>query len=256
MAYAEILKAVFPFLEGNDLASCMQVCKLWRDIASDDYFWKCICTKRWPSIGKKPSDSSMTYHKFFLTFSKRHKRRTLLPPQLSFDDLDFYIDIWAGESLIFSEAIPGPILQGGIKIHPSGTSDILRCHLEGPDYKMTVLVEPKFTLCSNENVSVSVLVGRKDTNKIACIVHRSFFSYMDRTAYRALAYDYLDFSPVHPFVAGIRAWISLLFLDGVSDGVKPGSDGLINVFGIAMDFCDVANSEEEVLWLLDMLDWK
>jgi len=38
--------------------------------------------------------------------------------------------------------------------------------------------------------------------------------------------------------------------------MEEGSEDLMDVFGIQMDFCDVANSKEEVLWLLDMLDWK
>ncbi|KAF5180173.1 F-box family protein [Thalictrum thalictroides] len=249
MPYTEVLKAVFPFLDGKDLVTCMLVCKHWRDIARDDYFWKCICAKRWPSICKKPSTTSLTYQKLFLTFYKRQRKRTLLPPRLSFDDLEFYIDIWGEEAVIFSEVIPGPVLRTGIKIHPPGTCDILRFHLEKPDYKLTVLVEPRFTVRSSQTVSVSLFVGRKDTNKIARIVNKSLFDYIDRTSYRALAYDYLDFSPEHPFVSGIRAWISLLFLDA-------GNDGAINVFGIAIDFCDVANSEDEVLRLLDMLDWK
>ncbi|KAL5725829.1 hypothetical protein ACHQM5_008926 [Ranunculus cassubicifolius] len=249
MPYTEVLKAVFPFLDGKDLASCMQVSKQWKEIAQDDYFWKCVCSKRWPSICKKPTTSNLTYHKLFLTFYKRQRRKPLPPPRLSFHDLEFYIDIFAEENLIFSEIIPGPVLQTGIKVHPPGTSEILRHHLEGPDYKMTVLVDPRFTVQSTQSVSVSLFVGRKDTNKIARIVNKSSFDYIDRSSFRALAYDYLDISPLYPFVSGIRGWVSLLFLDG-------GNDGVIDVFGIAIDFCDAANSEEEVLWLLDMLDWK
>lgn len=94
-----------------------------------------------------------------------------------------------------------------------------------------------------------MLVGRKDSDRVARVIDKSKFDYVDRTAYRALAYDYLDFSPFYPFVSGIRAWISLLFMDC-------GNEGVIDVFGIEMDFCDIANSKEEVLWLLDMLDWQ
>lgn len=249
MSCEEVLKAVFPLLEGADLASCMEVCKQWRDIAQDDYFWKCLCAKKWPSICKRPSPPTVTYYKLFQTFYKRKSKRTLLPPRLSFADLEFYIDIWTEETLIFSEVVPGPVLQKGIWVPPPGICDVLRYHLEGPEYKMTLPVEPRFAVPQSQAVSVSVLVGRKDTNRAACIISKSVFNYIDRTAYRALAYDYLDFSPVHPFVSGIRAWISLLFMDH-------GSEGIIDVFGIEMDFCDAANSEDEVLWLLDMLDWK
>lgn len=249
LSFGEVLKVVFPLLDGKDLASCMRVCRQWRDIARDDYFWKCVCAKRWPSICRRPSPPMSSYHKLFQTFSKRHHRRTLLPPRLSFDDLEFYIDLWSEERLLLSEVVPGSVLRTGIKSPPPGICDMLRIHLEGPDYKMTMPVEPRFTIPLSQTVVVSVLVGRKDTNKIACIVSKSLFDYVDASSFRALAFDYLDFSPVYPFVSGIRAWVSLLFMEY-------GNDRVIDVFGIELDFCDAASSEDEVLWLLDMLDWK
>ncbi|CAK9162981.1 unnamed protein product [Ilex paraguariensis] len=249
MSCDEVWKAVFPLLEGTDLAACMVVCKQWREIASDDYFWKCLCANRWPSICKQPSPPTVTYYKLFKTFYKRQHRRTLLPPRLSFKDLEFYIDIWVEERLILSEVVPGPVLQKGSWIPPPGIGDVLRFHLEGPEYKMTLPVQPRFAVSLSQTITVSVLIGRKDSNKVACIINKSGFDYIDPTAYRAHAFDYLDFSPLYPFVSGIRAWISLLFMD-------LGSVGVIEVFGIEMDFCDAASSEEEVLWLLDMLDWK
>ncbi|KAI3924866.1 hypothetical protein MKW98_031117 [Papaver atlanticum] len=119
MMHREVLKALFPLLDAKDLASSMQVCKQWRDTARDDYFWKFLCAKRWPSICKNPSSSPpMTYHKLYLTFSKRIQRRTLLPPRLSFDDLEFFIDIWAEE---------------------------------GSDYRMTIPVNPRFEIRSGQS---------------------------------------------------------------------------------------------------------
>ncbi|KAF3949051.1 hypothetical protein CMV_025023 [Castanea mollissima] len=165
MDYEEVLKAVFPLLDGVDLASCMAVSKQWRDIARDDYFWKCVCAKRWPSICKRPNPPTLTFYKLYQTFYKRQNRRTLLPPRLSFDDLEFFIDIWTEGRLIFSEVVPGPVLQAGIKIPPPGICDMLRFHLEGPEYKMTLPVEPRFTVPICQTVSVSVLVGRKDSNR-------------------------------------------------------------------------------------------
>ncbi|GMH27023.1 hypothetical protein Nepgr_028866 [Nepenthes gracilis] len=243
-----VLKAVFPLLEGRDLVSCMLVCKQWRDVAQDDYLWKSLCAKRWPSICKRAPPPTTTFHKLFRTLCKRRQCRNLPPPRLSFDDLDFYIDIWTEEKLIFSEVVAGPILKTGIKIPPTGISDMLGFHLEGPEYKMTLPVEPRFIFPLSQTVSVSVLVGRKDSNKVACTINKAMFDYIDRTAFRALAFDYLEFSPIYPFISPIRAWISMLFMEG--------NEGVIEVFGIEMDFCDAANSEEEVLWLLDMLDWK
>ncbi|KAE8699687.1 F-box protein [Hibiscus syriacus] len=150
--------------------------------------------------------------------------------------------------LIFSEAVPGPALQRGIKTPPAGICDMLKFHLEDPEYKMTFPVDPRFTIPWSHTVSVSVLVGRKDPNKIACIIDKSLFDYIDRTASRAVAYDFLVFSPNYPFISGIRAWISLLF-------AEDGNDGVMDVLGIELDLCDAANSKEDVLWLLDMLDW-
>lgn len=244
-----ILKAVFPLLDGVDLASCMLVCKQWRDIAQDDYLWKCLCARRWPSLCKRPSPSTMTYYKLYGTFHNRQRSRGLPPPRLSFNDLDFYIDIWAEGQSIFSEVISGPVLLARIKNVPIGISDILRYHLESPDYKMMFPVEPKFSVPFGQIASVSVLVERKDFNKFACIINKSLFDYVDRTSFRAIAFDYLDFAPTHPFISGIRAWISLLFTGDDNDEVA-------DVFGIEVDFCDAANNETEVLWLLDMLDWK
>ncbi|CAH1413140.1 unnamed protein product [Lactuca virosa] len=248
MSSDEILKAVFPLLNGPDLASCMSVCKHWQQIAQDDYFWKCLCAKKWPSTCKNPSPP-VTYHKLFKTFYKREHRRTLLPPRISLNDLEFYIDIWADDEILFSQVIQGPALRKGMWTPPPGICDTLKYHLEGPEYKMTLPVDPKFAVPYTQTVSVSVLVSRKDTNKVACIINKSMFDYIDRSAYRALAFDYLVFSPIYPFVSGIRAWISLLFMEH-------GEEGIIDVFGVEMDFCDAANSEDEVLWLLDMLDWK
>ncbi|XP_074317093.1 F-box protein At5g39250 [Silene latifolia] len=245
----EVLKAVFPLLDGVDLASCMLVSKPWREIARDDYLWKCACARKWPSICKKPSSSSISYYKLYRTFYKRQRCRDLPPPRLSFNDLEFYIDIWLEGQLIFSEVIPGPVFLIGIKDPPSGIPDILRLHLKRPDYKMMLPVQPMICLPLGQLASISMMASRKDSDQFACIINKAFFDYVDRTSYRAHASDYLDFSPAHPFISGIRAWISLLLSDH-------GSDGSVEVFGIEMDFCDVAGTKEEVLWLLDMLDWK
>ncbi|EYU44182.1 hypothetical protein ABFS82_08G029900 [Erythranthe guttata] len=249
MSYEEILKAVFPLLEGRDLAACMSVCKQWQEIAKDDYFWKCLCAKRWPSICKQPSPPTLSYLKLFKTFYKRQKSRPLLPPRLSFNDLDFYIDIWSEEKLVYSEVVTGLVFRKGAWTPPAGVSDVLKFHLASPEYNLTLPIHPRFNIPLGETVSVSVLVARKDSEKVACVINKSVFEYVDRSAYRAMAFDYLEFSPAHPFVSGIRAWISLLFMDH-------GSEEVIDVFGIELDFCDAANSEEQVLWLFDMLDWK
>ncbi|XP_028796623.1 F-box protein At5g39250-like [Neltuma alba] len=251
MVSEEVMKAVFPLLDGVDLASCMVVCKQWRDLARDDYFWKCLCAKRWPSICKRRNPPTSSYYKLYQTFYRRQHHKPLLPPRISFDDLEFFIDIWAENRLLFSEVVPGSVLQQGTKISPSGVCEMLKCHLEGSEFKMTLPVEPRFKipLSQTETVSISVLVGRKDSNKVAYVINKSMFDYIDWSLFRASAFEYLDISPAYRFLSGIRAWISLLFMED-------GDEGAMDVFGIQLDFCDVANSKEEVLWLLDMLDWK
>lgn len=244
----EVLKAVFPLLDGEDLISCMLVCRLWRDVARDDYFWKSVCARRWPSICKS-RPPSISYHKFFVTFSRPQPPQPLPPARLSFDDLEFYIDLWSEQSVIFSEAVSGNVLLKGIKSPPPGIPDTLKLHLDSNDYKMVMQVEPRFSLSLGRMISVSVLVSRKDTDQVAQIVNQSHFGYVDGNAFRALAYDYLHFSPGHPFISGIRAWVSLLFMANNALRIN-------DVFGIEIDFCDAASSENEVLWLLDMLDWK
>ncbi|KAK4781402.1 hypothetical protein SAY86_015504 [Trapa natans] len=248
MSDDEVLRAVFPFLDEKDLVSCMEVCKQWREIAKDDYFWKCLCAKRWPSICKHP-DPTITYYRLYQTFYKRHKRRQLLPPRLSFDDLEFFIDIWSDDLLIFSEVVPGPSLLAGIKVLPPGISEPIMSHLNCQEFRMALPTHPRFMIPFMQSASVSVLVRRKDSNAIACIMYKSLFDYVEWTSCRALAFDFLDFSPQYPFIADTRAWVSLFFIDD-------GSEGAMDVFGIEIDFCDSANSKEEVLWLLDMLDWK
>ncbi|KAK8937978.1 F-box protein [Platanthera guangdongensis] len=247
-SFGEVLKAFFPLLDGDDLTSCMLVSRQWREVARDEFYWKCICAKRWPSICKRPPPT-LSFRELYQTFSKPPPPQPLLPPQLSFENLEFYVDLWSEQQLVFSEAIPGSHLRNGIKNPPEEISEILKDHLEDPDYKMMVQAEPSFTIPLGQNVTVSVLVARSDTNKMACILNSALFDYIDRNAFRALAYDYLNFSPAHPFISGIRAWVSLLFL-------SVNNDNIVDVFAIEIDFCDAASSEDEVLWLLDMLDWK
>jgi hypothetical protein len=243
----EVLKAVFPLMDGKDLVFCMLVCRQWCEIAKDDYFWKCICARKWPSICKHPPPDT-NYKNLYLTFSKPWKMQDLPVPRLTFDDLVFYIDMWLEESLIFSQAVSGSIFQTGLQSTPPGIPDVLVTHLNSLDCILVMEVEPKLRIPMGHTITVSVLAHRKDTNKMACIINKSTFDYIDSNAARALAYEYLRFSPRHPFITDIRAWMSLLF--------RYNETNIIEVFGIEIDFCDAARSETEILWLVDMLDWK
>ncbi|KAJ4961518.1 hypothetical protein NE237_021428 [Protea cynaroides] len=104
--------------------------------------------------------------------SKRICRALNLGPDPSFDDLEFYIDIWDvpvnEERLVFSEVFPGSVLGGGMKDLLPHNAEMHLSYLDGSGYKMFIPVEPKFSFI-HETVRVSVLVGRRDTNKLACI---------------------------------------------------------------------------------------
>ncbi|XP_023001983.1 F-box protein At5g39250-like [Cucurbita maxima] len=245
----EILNLVFPLLDDVDLASCMAVSRQWRDAARDDYFWKCLCAKRWPSTYKTSNFPTGTYYKLYQNSYKCPQRRSLLSPRLSFDDLEFFIDIWSEGRLVFSKVVPGEVLQDGIKNPTPRTVNVLSYLLEAPGFKMTLAVEPGFSIPMCDTISVSVIVGYKDSSKVAQIVNKSIFDYVDQTSCRVFYYDYLDFPHLYPLVSGIRVCISFLFLGN-------GNGGVADVSGIVMDFSDVAHTKEEVLCLLDLLDWK
>ncbi|KAF3325059.1 F-box protein [Carex littledalei] len=249
--HGEALKDIFPLLEGKDLISCMLVCHQWRDIAKDDYFWKCICTRKWPSISKIVPPGT-TFHRLFTTFSQPPPpRQQPLPlPNLSFEDLVFYVDVWTEEKeILLSSAVSGSVLRAGLTNVPNGIAESLRSHMDSPDCKMMMPVNPSVAIAYGNTATVSVLVSRRDTNKMARVANRAIFDYVDVTASRALAYEYLRFSPRRPFISDIRVWVSLLFQAG-------GGHAILEVFGVEIDFCDAATTEVEFLWLLDMLDWK
>ena len=104
---------------------------------------------------------------------------------------------------------------------------------------MKIPVSPRFQVVFSESIHVSLLVGWRDSDKVACIIDKYGFYYVDGPANSALAYDYLQFSPSYPFVSEIRAWFALLLVDA--------QDGNMDVFGIEVDFCDATNSDSEAL---------
>ncbi|KAJ4960907.1 hypothetical protein NE237_020817 [Protea cynaroides] len=70
--------------------------------------------------------------------------------------------------LVFSEVVPGSVLAGGMKDLPPDVPEMHMSYLDGEGYKMIIPVDPKFSFLYN-SVLVSVLVGRRDTNKLVCI---------------------------------------------------------------------------------------
>lgn len=149
-----------------------------------------------------------------------YKRRELLPPRLSFDDLKFLIDIWTEDRLIFSEVVAGRALLMGMKAPPPGSCDTLKSRLDGPPHRMTLPINPRYTIPFTQRASVSVLARREDSNGVACIRNKPIFHYH---------LIFLISPPLYPFISDTRAWISLFFCD---DGGKAGMDA----FGFELDF--------------------
>ncbi|KAL2619868.1 hypothetical protein R1flu_000073 [Riccia fluitans] len=249
----EVMKAVFPLLLGQDLASCMCVCRQWRDVARDEYLWKQLCAKRWPSVcsgqGTLATASPNSYFSLYSRFWRKPRTRSMPAPRLTFDDLEFYLDIWSDEQSIFSTVVPGAHVRSRMETVPQGISETMRYHLYSEAYKLTVAVSPRLSVKLDDSVLVSLLVRRRDDHRVACIVDRSSFGYLDGHGNLAHAFDFLQISPRYPFVSQIRAWVALLLLNSV-DGESQ------EVFGIELDFGDVANSDCELLCLLEILDWK
>ncbi|KAH7289944.1 hypothetical protein KP509_30G025000 [Ceratopteris richardii] len=242
---------------------CMCVCRQWREVAKEDYIWKLACSKRWPSTTRSspsvsPSPSSSPacsspigslrgYHKLFSSLS-RHRTRPSPSPKLSFEALEFYVDIWIDSVPVYSDVIPGTVALSGILQPPSNICNSMKEHLQSPSSKMAILVNPPFRVSFDGTIRVSLLVRRCDRDQVACVIDRTGFDYVDGPGYKAHTYDYLQFSAQHPFVSQIRAWLALLLVDA--------PDGELEAFGIELDFGDVADSDSQILLLLDMLDWK
>ncbi|KAG0578581.1 hypothetical protein M758_4G030900 [Ceratodon purpureus] len=250
---AEVLKVVFPLLSGADLVACMCVSKQWHQLSKDDYLWKKLCAQKWPSTcqsrGAVPIGESRGYHKLFTSSIRKQRKRPMPAPKLSFEDLELYVDIWVGSTSVYSACVPGPVVQSRIYNPPDGICEAMQMHLASQSYKLTIPVQkPGFEICFSEDIHVSLLVRRRDDERVACIIDKSGFDYVDGPGYRAHAYDYLQISPLYPFVSEIRAWLALLLVDG--------KGGQLEVFGIEVDFTDAANNDSEVLCLFEILDWK
>eukprot|EP00188_Purpureofilum_apyrenoidigerum_P004233 Plantae.Rhodophyta-Purpureofilum_apyrenoidigerum.ctg4672.p1 GENE.Plantae.Rhodophyta-Purpureofilum_apyrenoidigerum.ctg4672~~Plantae.Rhodophyta-Purpureofilum_apyrenoidigerum.ctg4672.p1 ORF type:complete len:377 (-),score=37.90 Plantae.Rhodophyta-Purpureofilum_apyrenoidigerum.ctg4672:117-1247(-) len=47
----EILKTIFGFLDGTDLARAQQVCKKWKTYGNDPQLWRRLCLEKWAALG-------------------------------------------------------------------------------------------------------------------------------------------------------------------------------------------------------------
>ncbi|KAJ4961575.1 hypothetical protein NE237_021485 [Protea cynaroides] len=258
MSHEEALRLVFPLLNDRDLASCMQVCKHWKDIARDDYLWKCLSARRWPSLCKRTTPPPVSYHELFTLLDGRFHRMDR-SPTLSFDDLEFYIDIWAEERIGFSGVVPCSLIRVGVKHLPPEVLAMNRPYLESDGYKIILPVRPKFSIPIEGDISISVLVRWRDENKFACIFEKGK---LDQNELQGFAPNILQFAP--PITLNIlkvhadRAFISLLFMP---DFNFEGDFSLLvhadrsRVFGIALDFGVNVRSKTDALLLLSVLDW-
>ncbi|KAI5074967.1 hypothetical protein GOP47_0010928 [Adiantum capillus-veneris] len=94
---------VFEKLDGDSLARASCVSRAWRDTASQDYLWKALCTRIWPSLSS-PRGMALLHlkgsFKYFyrlraqaqLQHKKGHLNRCKLPT-LALKDLFFLVDI-------------------------------------------------------------------------------------------------------------------------------------------------------------------
>ncbi|KAJ4961934.1 hypothetical protein NE237_021844 [Protea cynaroides] len=203
------------------------------------------CVKHWPSICKSSTTAlPQSYRELSQMFSKRCHLKLHSCPKLSFDDLDFYIDIWDEEKIVFSEVISGSFLQGGTKDLPPRVCERHKTYLNSSRYKMIIPVDPKFCVFS-ETVSVSILICRRDTNKLACIFQKSKLILL----YEGCPSNNLDFASPIAEIAGFLPWVYFLFIVDEDDGP------VVNVFGIGLHFGSDTDSEYGVLSLLQMIDW-
>lgn len=266
MIKAEILNAVFPFLDSKDLMSCMAVCKEWKVIAQDDYFWKRLSAKRWPSICKLPNPPTVPYYVLYKTFCRRHMSSHLPLPRLSFEDLEFYIDVWTDfRSLcpkvvpgsvvhidiwpdfrfLFSKVIPGSVVQSGIKSPPTGSNAMHTNAYKDSGRKLLIPTEPRFTAPLDQDLNVSVLIRRKDCNRVACLI-KELMPYGGFWCPRAFPCFRLPIclTPSLPYPA--LAGIEFLFVEHAR---------AVDVFGFVIDLAKIAYCERELMWLLEGLDW-
>ncbi|KAJ4960702.1 hypothetical protein NE237_020612 [Protea cynaroides] len=280
MAHEEALRLVFPLLNGRDLASCMQVCKHWRDVAGDDYFWKCLCAKRWPSIMRRHIPPPESYREFFQMFAKRSHLNRNLCPRFSFDDLEFFVDVWVDERVVFSEVFPGSLIRDGIENLPPNVRRLHEYYLDRPGYKMILPVKPNFSIRTESAISVSVIAGRRDINKLVPIFTRRKVDILgDAPNFLHLAPIHLDtldiyvqpddpiflnYAPtINPNTLKIYAphvFVSLLFmpkqlLDNPDASLRYSNIDEIRVFGVALDFGRAVKNEDDLLSLLRILDW-
>ncbi|MCO5584663.1 hypothetical protein L7F22_038594 [Adiantum nelumboides] len=99
-----LFSLVFENLDGDSLARARCVSRAWRDIASQDYLWKALCRRIWPSLSspqgiallQQQTGSFKQFYKLraqaHLQHKKGYHKRSKLPT-LALKDLFFLVDI-------------------------------------------------------------------------------------------------------------------------------------------------------------------
>ncbi|KAG7018604.1 hypothetical protein SDJN02_20474, partial [Cucurbita argyrosperma subsp. argyrosperma] len=69
-------------------------------------------------------------------------------------------------TLLFSRVVSGEVFQDGLKNPTPRTHNVLSYLQQDPEFKMTLAVEPGFSISIFDTVSISVLVKCKNSNKV------------------------------------------------------------------------------------------
>ncbi|KAJ4952217.1 hypothetical protein NE237_029049 [Protea cynaroides] len=144
------------------------------------------------------------------------------------------------------------LIQDGIEHLPLDVRKLHKYYLDKPVYKMILPIKPKSGIRMESSISVSVIIGRRDINKFACI-----FVWDKLDNLQGYAPNFFCFaSTISGSILKIctdSAFVSLLFmleqlLDN-ADSLHFGDIVEIRGFGVVLDFGD------DVLLVLRILVW-
>ncbi|GAB2229662.1 hypothetical protein Drorol1_Dr00013912, partial [Drosera rotundifolia] len=99
----EILMGFSPKLNGKDLVSCMLVSKQWRDVARDDYLWKCLYEKiseeSWKTVRTPKQKTFYARHRIYWELIKllqlRKRERDIMVQNRTKE-----FEMWSGTILV------------------------------------------------------------------------------------------------------------------------------------------------------------
>ena len=86
------------------------------------------------------------------------------------------------DKLVYLDVVPSTLLQSRIINPPPRICNMMSDNLRSLPCKMTIPVSPRFQVVFSESIHVSLLVGKRDSNKVACIIDKYGFNYVDGPA--------------------------------------------------------------------------